>query len=63
MIIFELVPAVVVVAVGIWAVIRAVDWLIESLPSSVLPWSILALVVIALVVFGAAAVARVGRLP
>lgn len=44
-------------------VIYLMDWLIETLPARVLPWSVLALVALAMIVFGAAAVVRVGRLP
>jgi len=59
----ELLIVIPVTAVGAVVVINVVGWLIEALPARLLPPFIIGLVAIALILFGAAAVARVGRLP
>ena len=61
--ILELLIVIPATAVGAVVVINVVGWLIEALPARLLPPFIIGLVAIALILFGAAAVARVGRLP
>lgn len=58
----ELLLALVAGAAITWFVVRAVGWLVEILPSSILPGFMLGLVVLLLVLFALAAALRVGRL-